>query len=119
MASSPACRAGRSVFFTGCAGTGKSLLLRHILAALPAGSTFATASTGLAACALGGTTLNAFAGVGRAEVRCHRAPHVTEHPSRWYRSAHTCDAALYYFLSVVQAGSNGVAECSAFESSAG
>jgi len=56
------------VFFTGCAGTGKSLLLRHILAALPAGATFATASTGLAACALGGTTLNAFAGVGRAEV---------------------------------------------------
>ncbi len=62
------CRAGRSVFFTGCAGTGKSLLLRHVLAALPAGATFATASTGLAACALGGTTLNAFAGVGRAEV---------------------------------------------------
>ncbi|KAK9823557.1 hypothetical protein WJX72_003730 [[Myrmecia] bisecta] len=60
-------KAGKSVFFTGCAGTGKSLLLRHILRALPASSTFTTASTGLAACALGGTTINAFAGIGRAE----------------------------------------------------
>jgi hypothetical protein len=42
------------------AGTGKSLLLKHILRALPAGTTFVTASTGLAASALGGTTINAF-----------------------------------------------------------
>jgi len=49
------------------AGTGKSLLLRHIVRALPPASTFATASTGLAAAALGGTTLNAFAGVGRGD----------------------------------------------------
>ena len=35
-------RSGRSVFFTGCAGTGKSLLLRHILRALPPAATFAT-----------------------------------------------------------------------------
>ena len=47
------------------AGTGKSLVLKHILRALPDDSTFVTASTGLAACALGGTTLHAFAGVGR------------------------------------------------------
>ena len=56
------CRQGASVFFTGCAGTGKSLLLKHILRALPTDSTFVTASTGLAASALGGTTINAFAG---------------------------------------------------------
>ena len=49
------------------AGTGKSLVLKHIIRALPAGSTFITAPTGLAASALGGTTLHAFAGVGRAE----------------------------------------------------
>lgn len=49
------------------AGTGKSLVIKHILRALPAATTFLTASTGLAASALGGTTLNAFAGIGRAE----------------------------------------------------
>ncbi len=45
-----------------CAGTGKSLLLKHILRALPQATTYVMASTGLAASALGGTTLNAFAG---------------------------------------------------------
>ena len=45
------------------AGTGKSLLLKHILRALPQASTYVTASTGLAASVLGGTTLNAFAGM--------------------------------------------------------
>ncbi|EIE23591.1 hypothetical protein COCSUDRAFT_63118 [Coccomyxa subellipsoidea C-169] len=58
---------GKSVFFTGCAGTGKSLVIKHMLRALPAATTYLTASTGLAASALGGTTLNAFAGIGRAE----------------------------------------------------
>ncbi len=51
----------------GCAGTGKSLLLRHILRCLPRGSTFVTGTTGLAACHLGGTTINSFAGIGRGE----------------------------------------------------
>ena len=47
-------------------GTGKSLVLKHILKTLPAASTFVTASTGIAASHLGGTTLHAFAGIGRA-----------------------------------------------------
>jgi len=67
-----ACREGHSVFFTGCAGTGKSLLLKHILRTVPKDSTFVTASTGLAASALGGTTINAFAGE-RLSLLCHWA----------------------------------------------
>jgi hypothetical protein len=51
----------------GCAGTGKSLLLCHILQSLPRDTTFVTGTTGLAACHLGGTTINSFAGIGRAE----------------------------------------------------
>mmetsp|Transcript_45478 Transcript_45478/g.116363 ORF Transcript_45478/g.116363 Transcript_45478/m.116363 type:complete len:587 (-) Transcript_45478:404-2164(-) len=59
---------GKSLFLTGPAGTGKSLLLRRILHELPSHSTFFTASTGLAACQLGGTTLHSFAGIGRGDA---------------------------------------------------
>ena len=60
-------RSGKSLFFTGCAGTGKSILLRHIIRALPSETTFVTGTTGLAASLLGGVTINAFAGVGKGE----------------------------------------------------
>jgi len=55
---------GESVFFTGCAGTGKSFLLRQIIQQLPRDTTFVTAPTGIAACHLGGVTLHNFAGIG-------------------------------------------------------
>ena len=61
----------RNVFITGAAGTGKSHVLRAALQHAPCarGATFLTAPTGLAAAELGpgGMTLNAFAGIGRAE----------------------------------------------------
>ncbi|KMZ68271.1 hypothetical protein ZOSMA_243G00120 [Zostera marina] len=60
--------AGQSVFITGSAGTSKSFLLKHVVSTLrrihPPNSVFVTASTGVAACALGGQTLYSFAGVG-------------------------------------------------------
>lgn len=60
----------KSVFFTGSAGTGKSVLMRAIIANLQ--KTYkktpeciaVTASTGLAACNIGGVTLHSFSGVG-------------------------------------------------------
>lgn len=62
--------AKQSVFFTGSAGTGKSVLLRETIASLRRKYTrepdrvAVTASTGLAACNVGGVTLHSFAGIG-------------------------------------------------------
>lgn len=59
-----------SVFFTGSAGTGKSVLLREIISSLrrkfqrEPDRVAVTASTGLAACNIGGVTLHSFAGIG-------------------------------------------------------
>ncbi|GAA6043372.1 hypothetical protein JCM8097_005287 [Rhodosporidiobolus ruineniae] len=60
----------KNVFFTGSAGTGKSVLLREIIASLKrkhrgnADAVAVTASTGMAACNIGGTTIHSFAGIG-------------------------------------------------------
>jgi ATP-dependent DNA helicase PIF1 len=60
----------RSVFFTGSAGTGKSVLMREIISSLrkiykrEPDRVAVTASTGLAACNVGGVTLHSFAGIG-------------------------------------------------------
>lgn len=60
----------KSVFFTGSAGTGKSVLLREIIKNLRVkhqtqpDRVAVTASTGLAACNIGGVTLHSFAGIG-------------------------------------------------------
>ena len=60
----------KSVFFTGSAGTGKSVLLREIISVMrkkhakQQDRLAITASTGLAACNIGGVTLHSFAGIG-------------------------------------------------------
>ena len=58
MAVINAIRAGKSVFFTDSARTGKSYLLKRLITMLPPQSTFISASTGAAACHIGGTTLH-------------------------------------------------------------
>ena len=62
---------GHSVFFTGPAGSGKSHILQTVLKANERGISITnsrrnivvTATTGVAACAIGGTTVHSFAGV--------------------------------------------------------
>lgn len=64
------CNQKKSVFFTGSAGTGKSVLMRSIIAELrkqyirDPDRVAVTASTGLAACNIGGVTLHSFGGIG-------------------------------------------------------
>eukprot|EP00903_Cladosiphon_okamuranus_P022385 g20588.t2 len=59
---------GKSVFFTGAAGTGKSFLLKKLHQALrfsdKGPSTFMTGTTGKAAVGIGGCTIHSFAGIG-------------------------------------------------------
>lgn len=60
--------ARHNIFYTGSAGTGKSVLLREMIKVLKNmyghEQVAVTASTGLAACNIGGVTLHSFAGVG-------------------------------------------------------
>ncbi|QHS75226.1 DNA helicase PIF1 [Saccharomyces paradoxus] len=59
---------GHNIFYTGSAGTGKSILLREMIKVLKSiygrENVAVTASTGLAACNIGGITIHSFAGIG-------------------------------------------------------
>lgn len=85
-----------SVFFTGSAGTGKSVLLREIISVLKrkysreSDRVAVTASTGLAACNIGGVTLHSFAGIGlgkdTAQEMVKKIKRNQKHKHRWLRT---------------------------------
>eukprot|EP00929_Paragymnodinium_shiwhaense_P041518 TRINITY_DN21553_c0_g2_i2.p1 TRINITY_DN21553_c0_g2~~TRINITY_DN21553_c0_g2_i2.p1 ORF type:complete len:617 (-),score=127.56 TRINITY_DN21553_c0_g2_i2:277-2127(-) len=79
-----------SVFFTGCAGTGKTRTLHEIVERSAPKTTRVTAMTGVAACNLpGGTTLHSFAGVGLGtdppDVIVQRIKNDSQKAAEWSR----------------------------------
>lgn len=70
LAAIAAVRAGRNLFITGAGGVGKSTLLPHLIYILQEEMNLivrATATTGIAALNIGGTTLHSFLGAGLAK----------------------------------------------------
>ncbi|BEJ16842.1 hypothetical protein CspHIS471_0602430 [Cutaneotrichosporon sp. HIS471] len=86
------CMAGDNIFFTGSAGTGKSVLLRALIRSLKArgsGDVAVTASTGMAALNIGGCTLHSWAGIGLGAGEVDRLLRFMNSfaRKRWYRTA--------------------------------
>ncbi|KAF7356304.1 ATP-dependent DNA helicase PIF1 [Mycena venus] len=87
---------GHSLFYTGSAGTGKSVLLREIIKSLKkkhskaADAVAITASTGIAACNIGGVTIHSFAGIGlgieSAEELAQKIRKNKKSSTRWLRT---------------------------------
>ncbi|ODN83122.1 hypothetical protein L202_01327 [Cryptococcus amylolentus CBS 6039] len=87
---------GKNIFYTGSAGTGKSVLLREIITTLRSKyvrtpeAVAVTASTGIAACNIGGVTLHSFGGVGLAtdpaEVLVRRLRKNPKATARWMKT---------------------------------
>ncbi|KAF7335864.1 ATP-dependent DNA helicase PIF1 [Mycena sanguinolenta] len=84
---------GNSLFYTGNAGTGKSALLHELISRMKRtrpklGAVAVTATTGLAACNIGGTTLHSFTGIGvgteTAEEAAERIRKIGAVRMRWY-----------------------------------
>lgn len=82
---------GYNIFYTGSAGTGKSVLLKEMIKSLKKkyghDQVAVTASTGLAACNIGGFTVHSFAGIGlgkgAVELLYKKVRRSRKHLKRW------------------------------------
>ena len=101
---------GHSVFFTGPAGSGKSHILKTLQAANALGlsnngqmNIVLTATTGVAACSIGGTTLHSFAGItpNASDVECVKRVMGNEYAKKRWRE---CDVLVIDEVSMMSKG---------------
>jgi len=99
-------RAGTSMLLTGAAGTGKSFTVSRLVGAVRADGrrVVVTASTGIAACAVGGVTLHAFSGVGDASRSVAQVALAASRNSRTVRRWRGADCLVIEEVSMVDAG---------------
>eukprot|EP00941_MAST-03F_sp_MAST-3F-sp1_P000016 g16.t1 len=93
---------GRNVFFSGSAGTGKSFLLERIILSRNS-KTYVTASTGIAACNIGGTTIYSFAGVGLGRESKEELALKVRSNRRSNRRWNSCDCLIIDEVSMISA----------------
>jgi hypothetical protein len=102
---------GNSVFFTGPAGSGKSHILKSLLKANELGlgpngqprNIVVTATTGVAACSIGGTTIHSFAGItpNASDAECVKRIMGNEYAKKRWRE---CDVLVVDEISMMGAG---------------
>lgn len=108
-----AVRERRSIFITGGAGTGKSHLLRTIIQGMPLSSTFVTATTGIAALNLNGTTLHSFVGCGVPDKRANpsKVLSIVFAKSRCVRNWRLCRTLVVDEVSMLEASFFDLVDC--------
>jgi ATP-dependent DNA helicase PIF1 len=96
-------RSGASMLVTGPAGTGKSLTLTKLVQAIKRDGrrVVVTASTGIAACGVGGVTLHAFAGVGDARKPAAELARLAMRNSKTVRKWQSIDCIVIEEVSMV------------------
>ncbi|XP_047128474.1 uncharacterized protein LOC100206110 isoform X1 [Hydra vulgaris] len=100
-------KSGRNVFITGSAGVGKSFLLNELIKSQTKKGVYVTASTGVAACNINGTTLHSFAGIGLGNKPASilafdilKKPYKVEAKKRWLG----CRILVIDEISMIDAG---------------
>lgn len=95
----------KSVFFTGSAGTGKSVLLKTIINSLHyklgADLVAVTASTGIAACNIGGVTLHSELGIGIGEKSAEDYIKIIQKKEGLYKKINTIEVLIIDEISMI------------------
>jgi ATP-dependent DNA helicase PIF1 len=84
----------KSVFITGKAGVGKSMLMRKVIQELQPLNVFVTASTGVAALQIGGTTLHTFLGLGLATDPIEKLVKLVRLRDKTRKRINVCDVLI-------------------------
>ena len=95
----------KSVFFTGSAGTGKSVLLKTIINSLHyklgADLVAVTASTGIAACNIGGVTLHSELGIGIGEKQAEDYIKIIQKKESLFKKINTIEVLIIDEISMI------------------